>query len=278
MAIVEDNVYCRYSYKYLLKFLQVEGRYDSEGVDYANYLLSMGDAKSIDEMMDIYNIVFKKIAYYVFSRTLPEYWFITDSWDRYKYLAEELNTCFNENLLKWYKSLQSPKEEDCILCIVNLRNCDTKTRIQNEIILHKQFEKLHGLLEIIAKRDNSYSIRSQIRKLIPRTEDYSEMKSQYADIMDDLLGFGYKYSIEETKFEEIRGINIKKEIQLRFENKKNIEKREKGEKVIKIVLTILFMVLCFGLILLVSNIGLIGIIIIIGFLGALPKILLTGKL
>ena len=278
MAIVEDNVYSRYSYKYLLKFLQVEGRYDSEGVDYANYLLSMGDVKSIDEMMDIYNIVFKKIAYYVFSRTLPEYWFITDSWDRYKYLAEELNTCFNENLLKWYKSLQSPKEEDCILCVVNLRNCDTKTRIQNEIILHKQFEKLHGLLDIIGKRDNSYSIRNQIGKLILRKEDFSKLKYQYADLMGELLSLGYKYSIEETEFEEIRDINIKKIVQSCFEFYKNKEKREKGEKVIKIVLTILFMVLCFGLILLVSNIGLIGIIIIIGFLGALPKILLTGKL
>lgn len=41
--------YSRFSYSNLLKFFQVEDRYDSEGVNYADYLLSMGDAKSIDD-------------------------------------------------------------------------------------------------------------------------------------------------------------------------------------------------------------------------------------
>ena len=53
----------RYSYSSLIRFFQIEDRYDSEGVNYADYLLSMGDAKSIDEMITIYNKVFKKIGY-----------------------------------------------------------------------------------------------------------------------------------------------------------------------------------------------------------------------
>lgn len=267
--------YSKYSYSNLLKFFQVEDRNNSEGISHADYLLSMGDAKSIDEMITIYNKVFEKIAFYVFSKKLPDYWFITDSWDSFKYLATELNECFNENLLKWYKSLQSPKEEDCILCVVNLRNCDTKTKIQNEIILHKSFEEL-GLLDIIGKRDNSYYIRAKISKLISHKLDYSELKSQYVSLMVELLSFGYKYSIEETKFEEIRGTNIKKAVQINYE--KSQEKETTGDKIIKIIFTLLFLLLSVGLLYLFSEIGLIGIIIIIGLLGALPKILLTGKL
>lgn len=268
----------RYSYSNLLKFFQIEDRYDSEGVNYADYLLSMGDAKSIDEMITIYNKVFKRIAYYVFSRTLPDYWFITDSWHKYQYLAIDLKEYFDENLLRWYKSLQSPREEECIMCIVNLRDCYSKTKIQNDIILHKKFEELHGLMEIIVERDNSYSVRTKIRKLIPRTEDYSEMKSQYADLMDELLSYGYKYSIEETKFEEIRGINIKKEVEVNIKKREAAELEEKKKNSIDIFTSIIILIVVIGLIFLVSKIGILGIIIIIGFIGAIPKLFLTGKL
>ena len=127
--------YSNYSFFRLLDFLKLEDKYDNEGVDYAEYLLSMNNALLLDEMITIYNKVFEKISYYVFCRSIPQYWFITDSWGNKKYLAYELNKCLNENILRLYESLDSPTKEDCISCIVNLRECENKTKIQNQIIL-----------------------------------------------------------------------------------------------------------------------------------------------
>lgn len=272
--------YSKYSYRRLLDFLVLENKYDKEGVDYAEYLLSMNNASSIDDMLIIYNKVFEKISYYVFCHSIPDYWFITESWGNKTYLAYELNNCLNENIIRMYESLESPTKEDCISCIVNLRNCDNKTMIQNNIFLHKHFDDLHGS-DIIALRDYSYIIRRKIRKLIPRTEEYIELKSEYVDLMDELINLGYKYTIEEIKFEEIRGIDVKKLIEKkREEERKNeeIERKEKIDRIWNLIIGGLFLIPIFILlVVLFSKIGIIGIIIIIGFLGAIPKIFLTGK-
>lgn len=106
--------YSDYSYSSLLKFLVKEDKYDNEGVNYADVLLSMSGATSIEEMVTVYNRVFKKISYYVFWHSLPDYWFITESWDSKQYLANELNKCYNENLLRLYKSLDNPTKDDYV--------------------------------------------------------------------------------------------------------------------------------------------------------------------
>lgn len=270
-----------YSFKRLLDFLILEDKYDKEGVDYAEYLLTMNNAMFIEDVLAIYNKVFEKIAYYVFCRSLPNHWFISGSWGNKTYLVYELNKCLNENLNRLYENLESPTKEDCISFIVNLRECDNKTMIQNNIFLHKHFDDLHGS-DIIALRDNSYIIRRKIRKLIPRTEEYIELKSEYVDLMDELINLGYKYTIEEIKFEEIRGIDVKKLIEKKKEEERKneeIERKEKKDKIWNLIIGGLFLIPLFILLaVLFSKISIIGIIIIIGFLWAIPKIILTGKL
>ena len=267
--------YSNYSFFRLLDFLKLEDKYDNEGVDYAEYLLSMNNALLLDEMITIYNKVFEKISYYVFCRSIPQYWFITDSWGNKKYLAYELNKCLNENILRLYESLDSPTKEDCISCIVNLRECENKTKIQNQIILHKNFEGLHGL-DIIGIRDKSYIIRRKIRKLLnPKTEEYLELRDEYVEIMGELINMGYKYTLEDNKFEEIRRISVKNLLNIKREK----ERKEKKERIWNLILGGLILIPLFIIIAVIfSEISIIGIIIIIGFLGAIPKIFLTGKL
>lgn len=274
--------YRNYSFCRLLDFLKLEAKYDKDEVDYVEYLLSMNNAPSIDEMITIYNKVFKKISYYVFCHSIPNNWFITDSWGNKTYLAYELNKCLNENIFRLYKSLESPTKEDCISCIVNLRECENKTKIQNNIFLHKQFEDIHGI-DIIDLREKSYYIRRKIRKLLfPSNEEYLELRDDYVEIMDEINSLGFQYTIEDRKFEEIRGIDVKKLVNIKREverKKEELERKDKKERIWNLILGGLIIIPIFIIFAMIfSEISIIGIIIIIGFLGAIPKIFLTGKL
>lgn len=274
--------YSKYSYRRLLDFLVLENKYDKEGVDYAEYLLTMNDALTIEDILAIYNKVFEKIAYYVFCHSLPDYWFITDSWGNKTYLVYELNKCLNENINRMYESLESPTKEDCISCIVNLRECENKTETQNNIFLHKQFEGIHGL-DIIDLREKSYTIRRKIRELLfPSKEEFFELRDEYVEIMDEINSLGFQYTIEDKKFEEIRGIDVNKLVKKKREEERRneeIERKEKKAKIWNLILGGLILIPLFILFIMIfSKISIIGIIIIIGFLGAIPKIFLTGKL
>lgn len=270
--------YNNYSFKRLLDFLVLEDKYDKEGVDYAEYLLLMNKASSLDDMFAIYNKVFEKISYYVFCHSIPEYWFIPDSWGNKKYLVYELNNCLNENISRLYECLESPTKEDCISCIVNLRESDNKTTIQNKIILLKQIGDIHGL-DIIDLREKTYSIRRKIRKLVyPTKEEFFELRDEYVDIMDEINTLGYKYTIEDKKFEEIRGIDVNKLIKRKREKERIEEKTERKNSIISTILVIVLMILIVFIFCILSTVGIFGIIIIIGLLGAIPKLFLTGKL
>lgn len=271
-----DNKY--YSFKRLLDFLILEDKYDKEGVDYAESLLTMNEALSIEEILAIYNKVFEKIAYYVFCHSLPDYWFITDSWGNKTYLVYELNKCLNENIFRIYKSLESPTKEDCVSCVVNLRNCDNKIMIQNNIFLHKQFEGLHGQ-DIIDLREKSYTIRRKIRELIfPSKEEYFELRDEYVEIMDEINSLGFKYTIEDIKFEEIRGIEVKKLVKRKREKERKEDEIEREKNITSAILGAILAVLIIIVVYLLSTIGIFGTIIIIGLIGSIPKIFLTGKL
>ena len=271
--------YSNFSYKRLLEFFEVEDRYDKNGGDSAEYLLSMSNASSIDDMIVIYNNVFKKIAYYVYCRqSLPVTWFMTESWGSKAYLSSELNKCLNENIERWYKNHSNPTKEDCIACIVNLRDSNNIYHIQNEITQYHHLDGLHGLEEILGYRGSLFSVINKIRNLTPSTlDDYLLLKDQYVDLMDHLLSYGYKKSIKEDKFEELRGIDINKEIKKKKEKKievKTLEaKQQNGGSFWNIVLCVIIIFLIIAAICL----GPIGVIIILGLLGFIPKLLIKGK-
>lgn len=261
----------------LLEFLKMENKYDKEGGDYAKYLLTMYKATSIDDIVTIYNKVFEKISYYVFYRSFPIHWFLTDSWGKKKYLVYELNKCLNENIKRLYVSLENPTKEDCVSCIVNLRESDNKKPIQNAIFLHNQFESINEP-NIIGLREKSYMIRKKIRSMCPGNVGYYELVDEYDEIMNELKSLGYKYTIEEKKIEEMRSINVEEWVKRKEESVKLKNEKKRKDKIINIILVVLLMIPLLFIIYLYFKIKLIGIIIIIGFLGAIPKILLKGKL
>lgn len=196
--------YSSYSYKRLLDFLKLEDKYDSEGVNYVDILLSMEDAYSLIELMNIYNRVFKKIAYYIFCRNLPGYWYLTNSWSTKKYLFYELNQCLNENILRWFKGLNHPTDKHFISSIVNFRESNSLIRIQKELIMQYKAMNTDEIEGIINIRNHSYTLKKEFGK-IETLNDFDYYKD-YSDTMSKLLYYGYIKSIEEIIYEEKRGI------------------------------------------------------------------------
>lgn len=277
--------YSTYSYKNLLAFLHNDSRYDSDGVDYAEYLLTMSDATSISDMMAIYDKVFEKTAYYIFARTYPKYWFITDSWKLKQHFYYELNQCLNENILRWYKSLENPTREQCISCLINLRQSERVKKIQNEISTYDSKIKISG--DYFAdKRNDLASAILKVRKLIAGSEQYRIAIEEYAVQVNELLPLGYKKSIEEKKFEEIRRISIQEELGRREARRKRLEeektqklKDEKEAKKTNLIIGGIILVFCLFLmyVFFMAIGGFVGFVVLIGLIGSIPKVLLKGK-
>lgn len=281
----------------LIDFLKI--KYDKEGRDYVEYLLTMYKATSIDDMITVYDKMLEKISYYVFCRSTPRHWFITDSWGNKKYLANELNKCLNDNIKRWYVSLETPTKEDCVSCIVNIRESDNKKPIQNAIFSHKQFECINGS-DIIALRDKSYMVRRETRSMYPGNKAYFELEDEdeydekmneyfeqvdkYNEIMNELKSLGYKYTIVEKKIEEMAILNVEDRVKKKEEWLKEKEERVKIEKknkrearIFNIILVVLSIILFIFIAYLIKKIGLLGIIIAIGLIGAIPKFILRGR-
>lgn len=201
-----ENVvgYSNYSYKRLLDFFKLEDKYDSEGISHANILLSMEDVYSLIEMMNIYNRIFKKIAYYIFCRNLPNYWFLSNSWSTKKYLLYELNQCLNHNILRRFKAIESPTENDFKSSLVNLRESNDMFSIQKELINHFNSIKGDEVESIISIRNHLFALRNKIGKI--ETLNNYDYYTDYSDTMSKLLYFGYIKTIEEEIFEEKSGI------------------------------------------------------------------------
>ena len=272
----------------LIDFLKMEDKYDKEGRDYAEYLLTMYKATSIDDMITIYDKMLEKISYYVFCRSTPRHWFITDSWGNKKYLANELNKCLNDNIKRWYVSLETPTKEDCVSCIVSLRESDNKKPIQNAIFSHKQFECINGS-DIIALRDKSYMVRRKIRSMYPSNKAYFELEDEneydekmneyleqvdkYNEIMNELKSLGYKYTIVEKKIEEMEILNVEDWVKKKDEWLKEKEERvriekknETGARIFNIILVVLLIILLIFIAYLIKKTGILGIIIALSFL------------
>ena len=196
--------YSNCSYKRLLDFFKLEDKYDSEGISHANILLSMEDVYSLIEMMNIYNRIFKKIAYYIFCRNLPNYWFLSNSWSTKKYLLYELNQCLNHNILRRFKAIESPTENDFKSSLVNFRESNDMFSIQKELINHFNSIKGDEVESIISIRNHLFALRNKIGKI--ETLNNYDYYTDYSDTMSKLLYFGYIKTIEEEIFEEKSGI------------------------------------------------------------------------
>lgn len=193
--------YGNYSYSRLLTFLEEQYLRRSDKKNYAQYLLTMEDSKSIASAIKIYNKVFKKLPTFIYDgKCLPKEWYKYEQWpESSRYLALELNQCLNENILRLYKATSNPTDFFALYCIVNLRESENVNRISDEISSLQGSDISDYINEITDTKTRLLRIKSKI-------EEFKNYGKSYFSAIDILLKKGYIKSIVDKSFERYYGL------------------------------------------------------------------------
>ena len=193
--------YSNHPYKKLLSYIEERCQRLKEEGDFAGYLLSMGRAKSVEELIKIYNLIYKLLAVLILqSYILPPNWYNTKSLGiGNAYLFEDLNRFFNEHLLRLFKTASQPTQEERLSFIVNLRACDNTKDMLNQMLedSNTDFRNEYGF--VIAK----ILVCSNLRKVIEiksRLSEYSSTITEYKDCYKVLAAHHRIFDIAETLF------------------------------------------------------------------------------
>ena len=213
--------------------------------DYINYILSMDRAKSIEDLIKIYNNGYKILAYLFFrSNKLDNNWYITETWG-YKngWLIDELSYCLNENILNWYKRQENISDEIALKCIVNLRYASNTGNVEKEILSHSNPQADGGITNLSRIRNNHF----KLRKKISVGSNKCWEKEDYISSCRYLAAHGRIFDIAETKSAKKMGIpfdnlvaeykiekeeekrRIKEQLQ-RLEEERRLEERKKANQ------------------------------------------------
>ena len=290
--------YSQYPQRKLLEFIVNGCKQLNEERDFASYLISMDQADSIEEIISIFNNIYKlMVIIYFENKNPPSYWYKYELWNKEIIcLVEDLFDYLNKSILSYLKRQDQPTEKQCISSIVNLRGGKNISEIQNAILAIEGDKTPKKIFDLIEKRNSHFSLRKKI--------DYLNLynrcrKSHYYDLMDDykllsniLADNGYVFDVIEDTFaqqhnlldyktlyakykEKQKQLRLKKEEkekQLRLkteeeEKRKKKEERRKNIQGIFVSLAALFALVVFTII--ITKIGIFGIIILLGLPGAL---------
>ncbi len=268
-------------YKHLFEYIENGCQKVDEKRDFVKYLHSMEQADSMEQLISIYNNIFKLLAVIFFgTNKMPRSWYQPKTWGHNKGdLVEELNCFLNENILKWFQRQDNATLELCNLCLSNLRDCENTVTIKDQLL---QYSGYVSSLSRIVKRH--FSIRQKIELSYPYENEY---KNLYITISKNLAGHGRIFDVAEVAFGEEYGISYdglaeeyKKEVEeekKREERLRIIKVREnRGKKIENIVILLICISLFFALAYFLLKYGIIGLIILIGLPGALIAFIKKG--
>lgn len=116
--------YSKYRYSELLKFLDFRYECESYSTNYAMELIRMKEVESLRSLVKRYNKIYSILLEYLNSRVHTGH----------KSYDEDLNTCFNENLVRLFMEEESPSSETCTRYLVNVRECPYIEEYQKSIV------------------------------------------------------------------------------------------------------------------------------------------------
>ena len=278
--------YCIYPYGRMLQYIEkrcIELGWSNR----IDYVLSMEKAETMEKLIDIYNHVFQYLAILFFgTKKVPHGWYIVETWGyNNEYLLEELNYYLNENILKWYKRLENPTNKQALSAISNLRKAKNTVVVERELLSLSKPYAYNGVKTLIRNREKLYELRKKLGGYSNHSLVKSEFlsRSQYLaaheyifDVIESALGKDYDISYDNLIPQFIKYVKAREK---RLEEERIKIKKKKRKKIIDTVMLGLLMI-SIGLFLafVIGKVDLIGIIIIIGFIGAIPKVFLTGHL
>jgi hypothetical protein len=279
--------YSSYPYGRLLAYIDNGCQRIGEERDFVQYLITMDEVDSIEALVKRYNNIFKFLAVIFFgTNKLPDRWYVPETWGyNHEYLVDELNLCFNEKIWSWFNKQDSPTSELCIKCIANLRDGENYISMKN-LFLKSYADNDADIIQLIATQHRHYKL---IKKL-ELDRNYSKpLKGQYIQSCKVLAWHGRVFDIVEKSLGKTIDVTYddmaelyQKELELEAKRKKEIERNAKKRRREKLIRSIIIGVLTISIgllfMIIIDEIGIFGIIIMIGFIGAIPKLFLTGKL
>lgn len=159
--------YSQYPQRRLLEFIVNGCQQLNEERDFASYLISMEQAESIEEIIGIFNNIYKLLAIIFFeSKNPPSYWYKYELWGKENIsIVKELFDCLNKSILSLLKRQNKPTEIQCISCIVNLREGKNTSEIQKAILAIAGDKMTKEVFYLIERRNSHYSLRKKIDSL-----------------------------------------------------------------------------------------------------------------
>lgn len=116
--------YSRYRYSGLLEFLDFHYECSSGVTNYAIELLRMNNMCDLTALVNRYNTIYSRMLKYLNTREDAGH----------KDYDEDLNTCFNENLVRLFMKEKNPSLETCSRYLVNIRECPYIEEYQEAVI------------------------------------------------------------------------------------------------------------------------------------------------
>ena len=194
-----------YPYSKLIEYLDGWYEHDTDRTNYADYLMSMKNEKSIKKFIRIYNKVLWKFL--VKFEGLGDEELVPESWYNIDYMPNttkaywrSLNAFLNENIKRLFDT-QEYTDKLALECITNLRetsNCDS---IRQEIFSISS-ENVTSIKEKIL---SSLSVVNEAPEHISPfnidTNGYIEHRKKYIENVKYLISLGFIKSIKDTTFE-----------------------------------------------------------------------------
>lgn len=164
-----------YTYARTLRFFEAYYPYDTEDVHYDDMMLSMSQCKTIDELITIRECVKEKIekigrseTYGMLPKDIIEE--LSEKSSIYSYqpwsitvkdnLRSDVNTCYDENVLRLLEKNESISANVCGECFINLSYCWERSPYKAKIIdiaNKKANIDVSELLETIAKQKKGFN-------------------------------------------------------------------------------------------------------------------------
>ena len=283
--------YSQYSYRDLLQYIDEYRQQNNKERNYVKYLLSMEHATTLEELITIFNNIFKLLVNISFgNKRVPYNWYLYECWSvRDATLVEQLRDCLNENILNWIKNQNNPTTESYLHCIINLRESPNRVHIQQEIVnlceedvgnevrTYDYFKRFQYEFRIDLDKPSKSPMRNTLQKQFEKYSIELAEKGYIFDVVE--ITFGKKHGIDYdtilTQYKEQKQLEETR----KAENEK-LAKIEKRKGIIRFVIYLTLLLIVFGgLMYLLEQIGgILGLIIIIGLIGSIPKIIMKGKL
>lgn len=204
--------YRQHRYEILLEYIDKGRQQFGEEADFAEYLLSMEEAPSINNLIKIYNTIYQLlIAVRLNTRKVPKGWYTPYLWGtKHEYNIELLNQYLNENILRWFVKQAAPTADQCRCCLANLRVCNNIESVYYKILCNSIYKEEIAKENIIIKINYHYSNRIEYIKnysgkayLLKRYIDNSKFLAAYGRIFDvSEIAFGKENGVSYENFAE----------------------------------------------------------------------------